>query len=179
MADLTFNTTSGQTIKRELLIAYLKTGMTSDTTPAPIWSPMGTRVEDSSMEMDWGEETVKDILGNTWTTLQDPTITQSFDPYKMDGGDTALVKIWNMAIKDHDTAGLAACDVLIVHLYAGTADSAMFAERYESCAIRPTSIGGEGGNPIEMPFEITYGGKRTVGTAAINSSGVVTFSAAA
>ena len=173
MADLTFNTTSGQTIKREMLIAYLNTG----TTSTPVWSPFGIRVEDSSMEYDWGEETTKDILGNTWTTLQDPTITQSFDPYKLDGGDVALVKIWNLAIKDHDTGALANQDMLVVHLYAGTADSAMFAERYSGCAVRPTSNGGEGGNPLEMPLDVTYGGTRTVGTAAI-SQGVVTFTAA-
>ena len=173
MADLTFNTTSGQTIKREMLIAYLNTG----TTSTPVWSPFGIRVEDSSMEYDWGEETTKDILGNTWTTLQDPTITQSFDPYKLDGGGVALVKIWNLAIKDHDTGALANQDMLVVHLYAGTADSAMFAERYSGCAVRPTSNGGEGGNPLEMPLDVTYGGTRTVGTAAI-SQGVVTFTAA-
>lgn len=177
MADLAFITTSGQTINREFLVAYLKTGMTSDTTPVPIWSPMGTRVEDSSMEFDWSDETATDILGVTRTTLKLPTITQSFDPYKLDGGDVALVKIWNLAIKDHDVASLANQDVLIVHLYAGASSSAMFAERYESCAIRPTSLGGEGGNPLEMPFEITYGGKRTVGTASISAGGVVTFSA--
>ena len=45
MADLEFNTASGQTVDRELLIAYLNTG----TTSAPVWSPLGSRVTDSSM----------------------------------------------------------------------------------------------------------------------------------
>ena len=49
MADLTFNTPGGQTIARELLIAYLNTG----TGAAPVWSPLGKRVEDSSTELDW------------------------------------------------------------------------------------------------------------------------------
>lgn len=170
MADLTFNTIAGQTINRELMIAYLNTG----TSAAPVWSPMGTRVEDSSMEYDWSDESAVDILGVTRTTLKKPTITQSFDPYKLDGGDVALVKIWNLAVKEQNVAALAAQDVLIVHLYAGTANSAMFAERYPASAIRPESIGGEGGNPLEMPFEITYGGTRSVGTAAI-ADGVVTY----
>ena len=34
MADMTFNTTSGQTIDRELLIAYLNTGESA----TPVWS---------------------------------------------------------------------------------------------------------------------------------------------
>ena len=59
MADTTFNTTAGQTIARELMIAYLNTGEASK----PVWSPLGKRVEESSAEMDWGEETIQDVTG--------------------------------------------------------------------------------------------------------------------
>ena len=170
MADLTFNTTAGATIARELLIAYLNTGDAS----TPVWSAIGKRVEDSSMELDWGDETKNDILGQTYTTLKKPTITQSFEPCELDSDDAAQLKLWNLAIKDQDYAALAAQDVLIVHFYAGTA-STPFAERYASCTIRPTGLGGEGGGNIGMPIDITYGGVRTVGTASKNASGVVTF----
>lgn len=174
MADLTFNTTSGVVVNRELLIAYLNTG----TNGAPVWSPIGKRVEDSSMETDWGEETKNDILGQTYTTLKKPTITQTFEPGELDGGDTAQVKIWNLAFKDQDYAALANMDMLIVHYYAGTA-STPFAERYESCTIRPSGLGGAGGGSVGMPIDVTYGGTRTVGTASRNAStGVVTFTAA-
>ena len=174
MADLTFNTTSGQTIKRELMIAYLNTG----TSQSPTWSPIGKRVEDSSAELDWKEETKQDILGNTYTLLKKPEISQSFDPYELDGGDVAAVKIWNLAVKDQDYAALAAQDCLIVHFYAGTA-STPFAERYASCTLRPTSIGGEGGGNLGMSIDITYGGERTVGTASKNATtGAVTFTPA-
>ncbi len=61
MADYTFNTPSGQTIARELLIAYLNTG----TAEAPVWSAIGKRTEESASEFDWGEESSHDILGNT------------------------------------------------------------------------------------------------------------------
>lgn len=173
MADLTFNTANGVTIERELLIAYLNTG----TASTPTWSAIGKRVSDSSEEMDWGEETIQDILGQTYTTLKKPVITQNFEPCNLDSGDSAVVKIWNMAVKDQKYAELAAQDMLIVHCYAGTAATAMFAERYSACAIKPTGLGGEGGGSIGMPLEVTYGGTRTVGTAAI-ASGVVTFTAA-
>lgn len=171
MADLTFNTTGGMTIARELMIAYLNTG----TSSTPVWSPIGKRVTDSSMEMDWSEDTKQDILGDTYTTLKKPTITQTFEPGELDGDDTALVKIWNLAVKDHDYNALASQDCLIVHFYAGTSETP-FAERYESCTIRPTSLGGEGGGVMGMPVDITYGGKRTVGTAS-NSGGTITFTA--
>ena len=170
MADLTFNTTAGLTIAREMLIAYLNTG----TSSSPTWSAVGKRVEDSSMELDWGEETKQDILGSTYTTLKKPTITQSFEPCELDAGDNAQLKIWNKAIKDQDAQALANMDMLIVHLYAGTADTAMFAERYQACAVRPTELGGEGGGNVGMPLDVTYGGTRTTGTAAI-TGGVVSF----
>ena len=172
MADLTFNTDSGVTVKRELLIAYLNTG----TSGSPTWSAVGKRVEDSSMELDWGEETKQDILGQTYTTLKKPTITQTFDPVELDAGDAAAVAIWNKAFKDQNYTALAAMDMLIVHFYAGTS-STPFAERYSACAVRPTGLGGEGGGTVNMPFDVTYGGTRTTGTASISSGGVVSFTA--
>lgn len=174
MADLSFNTNAGETIKRELQLACLNTG----TEATPIWSVIGKRVEDSSMEMDWGEETSQDIVGNTWTTMKKPVITQSFDPVLLDAEDAAVVKIWNAAIKDQDYAALAAMDMLIVHFYAGVA-ATPFAERYKSCAVRPSSLGGAGGGNIEMPFEVTYGGDRIVGTASKDgTTGAITFTPA-
>lgn len=172
MADLTFNTSSGQTIKRELQIAYLNTS----TDTSPVWSPIGKRVSDSSEEIDWSRETENDIVGNAYTTMKKPIITQTFDPWNLDGGDAAAVKIWNLAIKDQDYAALVAQDMLIVHFYAGTADTAAFAERYDGCSVEVTGLGGEGGGVISMPVSVTYGGKRTIGTAAVDSSsGAVTF----
>ena len=172
MEDLEFNTASGQTVDRELLIAYLNTG----TTSAPVWSPLGSRVTDSSMEYDWQEESNKDILGTTRSTMKKPIITQTFDPCDLDAGDAAVLKVWNLAVKEQNVASLTNQDMLIVHLYAGTKDTAAFAERYSACMVKPSSLGGEGGGFVGMPMDITYGGARTVGTAAV-SAGTVTFTA--
>ena len=170
MADTTFNTTAGATVDRELMIAYLNTG----TAAAPVWSPLGKRVEDSSMDIDWSEETKNDILGNTYTTLKKPTITQTFEPGELDSGDAAQTKIWNLAIKDHDYAALSNMDVLVAHFYAGSSESP-FAERYSSCTIRPTGLGGEGGGSVKMPVDVTYGGTRTIGTVTKAADGTITF----
>lgn len=171
MADLEFSTTSGQTIARELLIAYLNTG----TTSAPVWSAIGKRVEDSTAEMDWSQESKQDILGNTFTTMKKPTITQTFDPIPLDAGDASAVKLWNLAVKDHDAQALSNQDMLIAHFYA-TSGQAKFAERYSGCAVAVTSIGGDGGGDLNIATEITYGGERTLGTVAKSDSGV-TFTA--
>ena len=172
MSDISFNTTAGQTVDRALMIAYLNTG----TNSAPVWSPLGKRVEDSSAEYDWSDETKQDILGNTWATMKKPVVTQTFDPCELDASDVAQQKIWNLAVVQQNAAALANQDMLIVHLYAGTATTAAFAERYESCMVKPSSLGGEGGGNIGMPIDVTYGGKRTTGTAAV-SDGTVTFTA--
>lgn len=170
MADLTFNTTAGYTIDRELVIAFLNTG----TSAAPVWSPLGKRVEDSSATYDWSDESIRDILGNTWNTMQKPIVSQSFEPGDLDSDDTALVKIWNLGVKDHNARALAAQDMLIVHFYAGETASP-FAERYSACMVIPTGLGGAGGGNIGMPVSVTYGGERTVGTAAKAQDGTITF----
>lgn len=170
MADMTFNTVSGEAVARKLLILYLNTG----TSSAPVWSPIGKRVEDSSMEYDWGEETKVDILGNTYTTLKPPTITQTFDPCELDAGDAAQLKIWNTAIKEHNTGAMANNDLLIVHTYAGTT-SAAFAERYPASMVKPSGLGGSAS--VGMPIDVTFGGERETGTAAV-TDGAVTFTKA-
>lgn len=170
MAELNFNTTAGQTVARELLVAFLNTG----TKDAPVWSPVGKRVEDSSIEMDWSTETKTDIFGNIYVTGKKATKTQGFDPWELDSGDAAQKKIWNLAIKDNDVNALLAQDMLIAHMYVGDSGK-NFAERYESCAVLPTNLGGEGGGSVGMAIEVTYGGSRTVGTVSV-SGGNVTFS---
>lgn len=154
-------------VERKLLVLYMNTGNAT----SPTWSPIGKRVEDSSMNYDWGEESKVDIFGQTFTTLKIPTITQTFDPCELDAGDVAQVDIWNQAIKDQDVAAMTSNDLLIVHTYAGTA-SAAFAERYKSCAIKPSALGGSA--YVGMPIDVTFGGERETGTASV-SEGTVTF----
>ena len=164
MADYNFNTNPGETVARELLVAYLNTG----TAETPVWSPLGKRVEDSSAEYDWGESTSQDILGNAWAKLKKPIITQTFEPCDLDAGDEAQKKIWQYAVVEQNAQALSNMDLLIAHLYAG------FGERYESCMVKPSSLGGEGGGNIGMPLDITYGGKRTIG-AVSNTGGTIKF----
>lgn len=168
MAEYTWTTTAGQTVARELLLAYLNTGTSSE----PVWSVIGKRVEDSAEEYDWSTESKKDILGDTYGTMKKPVITQSFEPCELDSGDAAQQKIWDLAVVKQDAMALAAMDMLIVHTYAG------FAERYEACMVEVTGLGGEGGGSVGMPITVTYGGTRTIGTATKGSGGAVEFTPA-
>lgn len=173
MSDLTFNTPAGQTIDRELLVLLLNTG----TSDVPVWSPVGSRVSESTMEYDWSKETVTDILGKVRTTLKKPIVTQSFDPLPLDAGDPAGVKLWNLSIREQNAAALANQDILVVHYYAGISKTAVFAERYDGSAVEVTGNGGSGGGTIGMSTTVTCGGKRTIGTVAVDTSGDVTFTA--
>ena len=161
-----FNTPTGQTVKRDMLATYLNVG----TEAEPDWKICGLRVTSSSMEYDWNKESYIDIIGRRHTNLSAPTITQSFDPCPIDAGDNAIAKIWNTAIMEQDYSALSHMDVLVAHLYAG------FGERYNGCTVTPTSLGGDGGSHVNMPFEIDYGGERTKGTVTA-TNGSVTFTA--
>lgn len=171
MDDLTFNTPEGRTVDRELLVLLLNIGKRE----APAWAPVGSRVSESTMEYDWSKETITDILGKVRTTLKKPIITQGFDPLPLDAGDTAGVKLWNLAIRKQDAAALANQDILIVHYYAGIAKTAVFAERYDGSAIEVTGNGGAGGGNLGMPVTVTCGGTRTIGTVAVGADGDVTY----
>lgn len=166
MADLIFNTQAGATIERKLMILYLNTG----TSQAPAWSPIGKRVEDSSMEFDWQEESKKDIMGDTYSTMQAPIISQTFDPCELDAGDVAQQKIWNLAVREQNAGALCNQDLLVVHTYAGDAETGVFAERYPASMVKPTGLGGSA--TIGMPIDVTFGGKRSIGTAKVGDAGV-------
>lgn len=170
MPEITFNTKEGQTVGRELMVAHLNTG----TNDEPVWSPIGKRVSESDVELDWGTDTSNDILGQTWTTVKKPTKTQSFDPIPLDAGDPAAVMLWNLGIKEENAQALANMDMMIAHFYAGTG-AKNFAERYTGCAVVPTRIGGEGGGNLEISTDVTYGGARILGTATKDPSGKITF----
>lgn len=172
MNDYTFNAPAGQTVNRKLLVLYGSTG----TYAAPVWHAIGKRVEDSSEAYDWSDESKKDILGNVHSSMQTPIITQSFDPCELDSDDAYQVKIWNLGVKDQNAAALANQDLLIVHAYTGDATNGSFAERYPSSMVKPTGLGGAGGGSVGMPFDVTFGGAREIGTAKV-VNGAVTFTA--
>lgn len=172
MAEYKFKTKDGETVERELLLTCLNTG----TYDAPVWSPLGSRTTDSSIENDWSTESNTDILGKTRTTMKKAVKTQSFDPLPLDGGDAAIVKLHELAEIDENPAALCNLDMLIVHLYMESTDgNGVFAKRYDACAVEASSIGGEGGGNIDMPINVTFGGNVTKGTAVKASDGTITF----
>ena len=70
MAEYTFTTTAGQTVARELLLAYLNTG----TSSAPVWSVIGKRVEDSSEERKVKRDTAAALFARYEGDVEDHQI---------------------------------------------------------------------------------------------------------
>lgn len=173
--SFTMKTPAGQTVDRKL---YLCCG-NSGTYETPEWGRLGQRVEDSSAEMDWGEETKTDILGDTYSTMKTPIITQSFEPCELDSGDEYQQHIVKLAIVDQNPAALCNQDLIRVHLYLQDENGASFAERFPSSMVKPTGLGGAGGGALTMPVDVTFGGKREVGTATVAADGKITFTKAA
>ena len=171
----TMKTTPGQTAERKL---YLCCG-NSGTYDAPKWGKLGKRVEDSSAEMDWSEETKQDVLGDTYTTMKKPIITQTFEPCELDSGDEYQQHVVDLAVVKQDAAALCAQDLLRIHLYLTDEKGSAFAERYPSSMVKPSGLGGEGGGPLTMPVDVTFGGTREVGTASVAADGTITFAKAA
>lgn len=171
MSDFKFKTPAGQTIDRKMYLCCGNYG----TAAAPKWGKLGKRVEDSSAEMDWGEETKKDILGDTYSTMKTPVVSQTFDPCELDSGDEYQQKVWNLAVVDQNAPALCSQDLLRIHLYAVDEAGNAFAERYPASMVKPSSLGGEGGGSLTMPIDITFGGTREIGTASVAEDGTITF----
>lgn len=172
MPDMTFNTTAGQAIERDLMVAFLNTGA---STASPTWAPMGANVNDSAVDYDWQKDSSTDILGTRRSHMKKPQMTQTFSAEGIAADDAALVRVWNLGVKDQDYTALANQDVLIVHKYAGS--SGYFAERYTGASVSLTNLGGEGGGNLTAEYEVEYAGTRTTGTATIGAAGAVTFTA--
>ncbi len=171
MPDLEFNTKPGQTVGREEVQALLNVG----TSEAEDWAPLGKRVSASDISIDWGSDTVSDILGTTWTTLKRPAKEQSFDPMPLDAGDRAAVKLWNLAFREEDYHALANQDMMICHTFVG-APNQKFAERYPSSSVSVTRLGGDGGGTLTIGVTVQYGGERMIGTLAKGENGKIEFS---
>lgn len=171
--EFKFNVADGETVDRHAMIAYLNV----DEYETPEWGAIGLRITDSSMEYDWSPESSKDILGNTFGTMKSPILSQGFDDWPFSGGDKAQEKIAQLAVVEQNARKLANMDMMIFHQWLTSKGNVAlsFAERYSSSMVEVSSIGGEGGGNLVSSVNITYGGTRTVGNAALGSDGKISF----
>lgn len=172
MANVTFNVSEGETIDRARMVALLNVG----TSDSPEWRPVGKRAAESSIEMDWSNETTQDIYGGVYTTKKKPVKTQPFDPWVLSGGDKAQELIIQLTVVEENAQRLSNMDMLIVHEYIKRGSTeGYFAVRYPNTSIDVTRIGGAGGGNLEIAVSVIYGGERVVGAVSKDESGMVVF----
>lgn len=168
--------TSGQIATREMLLLAAKTSE-AGTPPVPVWALVGTRVESSDMEYDYSAETAQDILGNTYTDIKKPIITQTFDSIPYIGGEEFLQLVYENT-RNQDISAMTQYDLLVIHTHngvSGTPDT-YDAERWTGSTVLLTSAGGDGGGYLNGTLEVTLGGTRATGQATI-SGGTISFTA--
>lgn len=159
--------TPGQTLERRLYLVYGNSGTYAD----PKWNVIGKRVEESTAEEDWSEESITDVLGDTYPSMKAPITTQSFDPCPIDPGDEYQAKLVQLYVVERNAQALVSQDLLRVHAYLTDSTGAYaFAERFPSSMVKPTGLGGEGGGDLTMPVDITFGGTRERGYVPVPAS---------
>jgi len=156
-----FTMEKGMRAPREMLVFLLNTG----TYDSPVLSPLGIGVSSSDMSYDVSRNSSTDIFGTVRSTMKTPTITQSLDPWPLEGGDAAAERIAELAIIDQDVQQLANMDIVVAHLY--TKDK--FAERYPSAALEINRLGGDGGGDLTMGVTAIYGGTTAAGSRIIGT----------
>lgn len=123
---------------------------------------LGTRVEDSAIELNADIETMTDILGITYTDVNKTEPQQTLDPSNIIGGSKISAYLYDAVTHNRITDYSQVFNVYIISGFMGDATSGYEAVRHDGCSIIPTSIGGSA--YVQMPLEIHFSNKITSGT---------------
>lgn len=123
---------------------------------------LGTRVEDSSIELNADIETMTDILGITYTDVNKTEPQQTLDPSNIIGGSKISAYLYDAVTHNRITDYSQVFNVYIISGFMGDATNGYEAVRHDGCSIIPTSIGGSA--YVQMPLEIHFSNKITSGT---------------
>lgn len=154
MATPTFNLTAEAL--RKSLVVYVDV---SETEGTPEWEPQGYKTEEMSMEFNPDSETITDILGDTYTTVNKLERAMSFAPNTLRpiANRGKLNQILHEYTRRNELSRLSNFKVLIAYGYTTDLD----ADMYPACTIIPQSLGGA--SRVEFPYDIQLGGEAVYG----------------
>lgn len=167
---------NGDSAKREHLSLWYNSRICKNgTLTNPQWILVGYKLTSSDMDIEFEtDETKKDILGHTFNTLAGAKRSFDLSDWDVVQGCDLQVDVTN-ALRYEQTSYLeSGGDFCVVHHYAGAKDTAMLAERWKACGMKPTRQGGDGGGNLTMDIAVVMSGDKEIGTAAI-SNGNLTF----
>ena len=158
---MAFTLNTGERAQRKTLITVAEWG-TGNTPDREI---LGTRTEDSSIELNADIETSTDIRGITYTDVNKTEPQQDFDPYYLLGG-SKLGEYLLQAMLENDIAKYN--NVFTIYIITAIIDSgsgqthAYKTIKHTGCSIIPTAVGGD--SYVNMPIEVHYSNNIAVGT---------------
>lgn len=156
--DSTINLSTGQRAQRKLLVTVAEWG-TGETQEREI---LGTRVEDSSIELNADIETTTDIRGITYTDVNKTEPQQTLDPAYILGGSKLSAYLADAVLANNIDAYNGTFNVYIITAFIGNSTSGYKTAKHTGCSIIPTSMGGD--SYVAMPLEIHYSNNITMGT---------------
>ena len=172
MDKLEFTTPEGQQPDREQLWLCLNVG----TRENPDWQPLCYGTPSASTSVDWQKSTETDVLGNVHPKLKKPQKTQEFSPLPFVVGQKAVEYLFEVCVWDEDARKASNMDVLEVYRFAKKkGGTGMAAKRYLGSCVETTGYGGEGGDGLDMPITVTYGGTMQKGTVTLGENDVISF----
>lgn len=177
-----FTADTNSTIARKSLVTYVNVA----TAQNPSWYALGYHCDDSSISIEMDTTTNSDILGNTFTDVGIPQLSQDLDPLPIttgtqDARNAFMQRIHNLRMAGDYTRFSNAFDCLIVYLYAGNnaVNPVQYdAQRYPESTISLGDFGGSADAPLSQGITVNFGGMMQVGYVTIVDN-VVTFTAVA
>ena len=137
------------------------------------WERLGAGVEDSSIETNFETETVNDILGNSETSVNGASPSQTFEPFTVKGGSKLAFYLHELWLnKEYEK--LSQFEMLTVCGYMDGASGGFEAYTETDCTITFERIGGSA--YVDMPITVNYSDKKVRGTVTVDG-GVTTFTA--
>lgn len=122
---------------------------------------LGTRVEDSSIDLNADITTQTDIRGKTYTDVNKTEPQQTLDGPIL-GGSKLSAYLYDAMIHNRISAYNGVFDVYIISAFIGDATNGYETVKHKNCSIIPTSVGGD--TFVNMPLEVHYSNDIVSGT---------------
>ena len=147
----------GGDIQRKFFACAVNMG----TESSPDFQTVGYKIESSALELNPDIETITDIHGDTYTTLNKFELSQTFEPHRLHTGNELGEKLIEL-FRANNLAAFSQFQCILIYGFLGTPGNYP-ADLYDECSIIPSSLGGDA--YAEMPFTVNFGGAVTNGTA--------------
>lgn len=161
-------------LNREAMAHYLDSTFKLAAESAE-WEIIGDDIEDMSVELNPDVETFKNILGQTKTKDNGYEPSMDADPFYADPDQKLYPKIRDIALEQLKGDQ---CKTLLLEVFVEDLEAKNHLAFVQEVIVKPQSYGGDTAG-INIPFNISFNGKRTKGyvSATTLQSGNPTFTA--